>query len=66
MERIRFAIKLSERARDESTEALEAGIQLLEALTCLESIDRRFQERCRTTRATTPAANAAANRRVEM
>ena len=46
-EKIRFAIKLSERARDESAEALEAGIQLLEALNCLEAVYRRFQERSR-------------------
>ena len=46
-ERIRFAIKVSEKARQESTEALESGLQLLEALDYLEAIDRRFQQKCR-------------------
>lgn len=65
-ERIGFAIKLSEQVRDESTEALEAGIQLLEALNCLESLDRRFQERCRTTHAAIPKANGAVSNRAAM
>jgi hypothetical protein len=66
MERIRFAIKLSERARDESGEALEAGIQLLEALNCLESVDRRFQERCRTIHASKSLENGTASKRAAM
>lgn len=55
MERIRFVIKLNERARPQSAEAFEASMQLLGALNCLESVDRHFQERSR--RAQLPKAN---------
>jgi hypothetical protein len=47
IERIRFAIRASETARAGSVQSQEAGLQLLDALDRLESMDRRFQERSR-------------------
>ncbi len=47
IERIRFAIKATERAPSRTAENEEIGMQLLDALDRLESIDRKFQERSR-------------------
>jgi len=52
IERIRFAIKVTERVCVNSVEGQEAGLQLLDALDRLESIDRSFQERSRRDRRT--------------
>ena len=46
-ERIRFAIRAMEQARNTSVSLEEAGLQLLDALDRLESCDRRFQYRFR-------------------
>lgn len=57
IERIRFAIKLSERALPVTADGHEAGMQLLDALDRLESIDRRFQERSRMGQTAAAATN---------
>ena len=45
IEKIRFAVKQTEQGRPEQIR--EAGMQLLEALDRLESVERRFQQRSR-------------------
>ncbi len=50
IEKIRFAIKASEKVHERSTDAQEARIQLLDALDRLESVDRHFQQRFRASR----------------
>jgi len=47
IDRIRFAIKTTEQFCPKSNPLREAGLQLLEALQRLETVDRRFQERSR-------------------
>jgi len=47
MDRIRFAIKHTEQFGPRTDQMREAGVQLLDALQRLESVDRRFQERSR-------------------
>jgi len=47
IDRIRFAIKHTEQFCPRSDQVREAGLQLLDALERLETIDRRFQERSR-------------------
>jgi hypothetical protein len=47
IERIRFAIKHTEHFGPRTEPLREAGLQLLDALQRLESVDRRFQVRCR-------------------
>jgi hypothetical protein len=47
IDRIRFAIKQTEQSGLHSDEMQEAGLQLLDALERLETIDRRFQDRSR-------------------
>ncbi len=47
IEKIRFAIKATERAPSRTAEGDEIGMQLLDALDRLESIDRKFQQRSR-------------------
>ena len=47
MDRIRFAIKHTEQFGPRTEPMREAGLQLLDALQRLESVDRRFQVRCR-------------------
>ena len=47
IERIRFAIKQTEQACGRVEQIREAGMQLLDALDRLESVDRRFQQRSR-------------------
>ena len=50
MDRIRFAIKHTEQFCPRSDQVREAGLQLLDALVRLETVDRRFQERSRISR----------------
>lgn len=47
IDRIRFAIKHTEQFCPRSDPVREAGLQLLDALERLETVDRRFQERSR-------------------
>src|SRR5215813_10095296 len=47
MDRIRFAIKHTEKFGPHTHQMREAGLQLLDALQRLEAVDRRFQTRCR-------------------
>lgn len=47
IDRIRFAIKHTEQFCPKSDPLREAGLQLLDALQRLETVDRRFQERSR-------------------
>jgi hypothetical protein len=47
IERIRFAIEQTERAGGRVEQITEAGMQLLDALDRLESVERRFQQRSR-------------------
>ena len=49
IDRIRFAIKHTERFAPYTDQMREAGFQLLDALERLESVDRRFQRRARLT-----------------
>lgn len=48
MDRIRFAIKHYEQFAPRTDPMREAGLQLLDALERLETVDRRFQQRSRT------------------
>jgi hypothetical protein len=47
IDRIRFAIKATEAARERPDDLREAGMQLLDALDRLEAAERRFQNRWR-------------------
>jgi hypothetical protein len=47
MDRIRFAIKHTEQFAPHTDQMREAGLQLLDALERLESVDRQFQKRSR-------------------
>lgn len=47
MDRIRFAIKHAEQFGPQTEPMREAGLQLLDALQRLETVDRRFQARSR-------------------
>lgn len=47
IQRIRFAIKQTEQAGGRVEQIREAGMQLLDALDRLESVERRFQQRSR-------------------
>ncbi len=49
MDRIRFAIRHTEQFAPHIDQMQEAGLQLLDALQRLETAERRFQERSRTT-----------------
>jgi hypothetical protein len=49
IDRIRFAIKQTEQAGGRTEQIREAGMQLLDALERLESVERRFQQRSRRT-----------------
>jgi len=49
IDRIRFAIKHTEQFCPRSDQLREAGLQLLDALERLETVDRRFQMRSRIT-----------------
>jgi hypothetical protein len=48
IDRIRFAIKHTEQFGPRTDQMRDAGLQLLDALQRLETVDRRFQERSRT------------------
>jgi hypothetical protein len=48
IDRIRFAIKHTEQFVPCTDQTRQAGMQLLDALERLETVDRRFQERSRT------------------
>jgi hypothetical protein len=50
MDRIRFAIKQAEQAGGRAEQSREVGMQLLDPLDRLESVERRFQQRSRGTR----------------
>src|SRR4051794_20263133 len=60
IDRIRFAIKHTEQFGQNSGANHETGLQLLDALQRLEMVDRRFQERSRTT--LEPRSSAARSR----
>jgi hypothetical protein len=47
IDRIKFAIKHTEQFGPQTGQMREAGLQLLDALQRLETVDRRFQERSR-------------------
>src|SRR6476659_7242942 len=47
IDRLRFAIKYTEQFCTRSDQLREVGLQLLDALERLETVDRRFQERSR-------------------
>jgi hypothetical protein len=47
IDRIRFAIKHTEQFAPQTEPMREAGLQLLDALERLETVDRRFQKRSR-------------------
>jgi hypothetical protein len=47
IDRIRFVIKHTEQFAPRTEQMREAGLQLLDALQRLETVDRRFQERSR-------------------
>lgn len=47
IDRLRFAIKHAEQFCPQSDPLREAGLQLLDALERLESVERRFQQRSR-------------------
>lgn len=63
IDRIKFAIKHTEQFAPRTETIREAGLQLLDALERLESVDRRFQQRSRFRQscATTVANGARAN-----
>ena len=45
MDRIRFAIRVTDQSSPNSDQLRQAGIQLLDAFDRLDQIDRRFQKR---------------------
>lgn len=49
IDRIKFAIKHTEQFCERTDQTRDAGVQLLDALQRLETVDRRFQERSRQT-----------------
>src|SRR5690242_4425060 len=57
MDRIRFAIKHAEQFAPHTDQMREAGLELLDALERLESINRRFQRRSRLAPASEESAN---------
>jgi hypothetical protein len=58
IDRIRFAIKHTEQFGPRSDQMREAGLQLLDALQRLETVDRRFQARSRSRGSRTAASGA--------
>ena len=54
IDRIKFAIKHTEQFVPRADAIREAGLQLLDALERLESVDRRFQQRSRSRRRSAP------------
>lgn len=61
IDRIRFAIKHAEQFAPHTDAMREAGLQLLDALERLETVDRRFQRRSRNSTAGRVAASAQRN-----
>jgi hypothetical protein len=63
IDRIRFAIKVTEQGADQPEQLREAGLQLLDALGRLETAERSFQRkyRARATRAVPAIANRGTN-----
>src|SRR5260370_28632859 len=55
IDRIRFAIKHTEQFGPRTDQMREAGLQLLDALERLESVERRFQQRSRSGRNSLPS-----------
>src|ERR1051325_1937978 len=62
IDRIKFAIKHTEQFAPYTDPIREAGIQLLDALERLESMDRRFQQRSRSRRLSASGGNGIAGR----
>lgn len=64
MDRIRFAIKHTEQFALQTDQMQEAGLQLLDALERLDSAERKFQQRFRTSELciTDPGVGQARNR----
>ncbi len=56
IDRIKFAIKHTEHFGPRTDAIREAGLQLLDALERLESVDRRFQQRSRSRLGSAPSA----------
>ena len=54
IDRIKTAIKHTEQFAPRTDTILEAGLQLLDALERLESLDRRFQQRSRSRQSSAP------------
>ena len=54
IDRIKFAIKHTEQFAPHTDPIREAGLQLLDALERLETVDRRFQQRSRSGRSPSP------------
>ena len=61
IDRIRFAIKHTEQFAPHTDATREAGLQLLDALERLETVDRRFQQRSRNSVRTGARTNAQLN-----
>jgi hypothetical protein len=55
IDRIKFAIKHTEQFAPRTDLIQEAGLQLLDALERLESVERRFQQRSRSGRSPSPS-----------
>src|ERR1700753_4358895 len=55
IDRIKFAIKHTEQFEPRADMMREAGLQLLDALERLESVERRFQQRSRSGRGSGPS-----------
>jgi hypothetical protein len=55
IDRIKFAIKHTEQFAPRTDTIQEAGLQLLDALERLESLDRRFQQRSRSRQGDAPS-----------
>ena len=58
MDRIRFAIKHAEQFGPQTEPLREAGLQLLDALQRLETVDRRFQKRSQVTSERNPESDS--------
>lgn len=63
IDRIKFAIKHTEQFGPRTDTIREAGIQLLDALERLESVDRRFQQRSRFRSGSAPSVRSRAGAR---
>ena len=62
IDRIKFAIKHTEQFAPRTDTIREAGLQLLDVLERLESVDRRFQQRSRSSQSSAPSANGTTRR----